>query len=51
MNKSNFKECNDKAIAALVQNATTGSNMKVWQQYMIRFCLHFVQSLELFYVS
>ncbi|XP_069701845.1 HEAT repeat-containing protein 6 isoform X3 [Periplaneta americana] len=29
MNTSSFKECADKAIAALVRNATTGNNMKV----------------------
>ncbi|PNF19845.1 hypothetical protein B7P43_G12519 [Cryptotermes secundus] len=29
MNKSNFREFNDKAITALVRNATTGNNMKV----------------------
>jgi hypothetical protein len=35
MNKSNFRECNDKAITALVQNATTGNNMKVQQQILV----------------
>jgi hypothetical protein len=29
MKDHNFRECNDKAIAVLVQN-TTGKNMKVW---------------------
>jgi hypothetical protein len=29
MNKSNFREYSNKAITALVQNATTGNNMKV----------------------
>lgn len=32
MNKSDFRECNDKAIAVLVHNSTKGNNMKVWQQ-------------------
>ena len=34
MKESNFRECNDKAIAVLVQN-TTGKNMKVWKQILI----------------
>ncbi|XP_021942024.1 HEAT repeat-containing protein 6 isoform X3 [Zootermopsis nevadensis] len=29
MNKSDFRECNDKAIAVLVHNSTKGNNMKV----------------------
>jgi hypothetical protein len=29
MKDRNFRECNDKAIAVLVQN-TAGKNMKVW---------------------
>jgi len=29
MKDRTFRECNDKAIAVLVQN-TTGKNMKVW---------------------
>jgi hypothetical protein len=35
MKESNFREGNDKAIAVLVQNATTGNNMKVWKQILI----------------
>lgn len=35
MNESNFRECNDKAIAVLVQNATTGNNMKARKQIII----------------
>jgi hypothetical protein len=35
MNKSNFRESNDKAITALVRNATTGNNMKVQQQILL----------------
>jgi hypothetical protein len=37
MNKSDFRECTDKAIAVLVQNATKGNNMKVWQQDLLFF--------------
>jgi hypothetical protein len=35
MKESNFRESNDKAIAVLVHNATTGNNMKVWKHILI----------------
>jgi hypothetical protein len=40
MNKSDFRQCTDEAIAVLVRNATKGNNMKVWQQDLLFVCVH-----------